>query len=51
MSQLKHLGARLSSRELCRLVADNYVRAAIVNSLTVLGMPQSVRGGQSAPSE
>ena len=50
MYRLKQLGDRLFSREFDRQVAESHVRAAIINTFTYLGMPQSVRTGQIAPA-
>lgn len=50
MFRLKQLGDRLCSREFDRQVAESHVRAAIINTFTYLGMPQSVRAGQIAPA-
>lgn len=50
MYRLEQLGDRLFSREFDRQVAESYVRAAILNPFTSLGMPQSVRVGQNAPA-
>lgn len=50
MYRLKQLGDRLFSREFDRQVAESHVRAAIINTFTYLGMPQSVRAGQIVPA-
>lgn len=50
MFRLKQLGDRLCSRAFDRQVVESHVRAAIINTFTYLGMPQSVRAGQIAPA-
>jgi hypothetical protein len=49
MYRLKQLGTRLYSRSFERQVSEAHVRAAIINTFTYLGMPQSVSVGQIAP--
>ena len=46
MFRLKQLGDRLYSRVFENQVAEGHVRAAIINTFTYLGMPNSVRAGQ-----
>jgi hypothetical protein len=48
--RLKQLGDSLFSRRFERQVNEAHVRAAIINTCTYLGMPQSVRVGQVAPA-
>jgi len=48
MYRLKQLGDSLYSRTFERQVTEAHVRAAIINTFTYLGMPQSVRVGQIA---
>ena len=48
MYRLKQLGDSLYSRTFERQVNEAHVRAAIINTFTYLGMPQSVRVGQIA---
>ena len=48
MFRLKQLGHRLDSRTFARPVTEAHVRAAILNTLTYLGMPRSDRVGQIA---
>ena len=50
MYRLKQLGDSLYSRTFERQVNEAHVRAAIINTFTYLGMPQSVRVGQVAPA-
>ena len=50
MYRLKQLGDSLYSRTFERQVNEAHVRAAIINTFTYLGMPQSVRVGQIAPA-
>ncbi|HQO28375.1 MAG TPA: IS5/IS1182 family transposase, partial [Accumulibacter sp.] len=50
MYRLKQLGDSLFSRRFERQVNEAHVRAAIINTFTYLGMPQSVRVGQVAPA-
>ena len=50
MYRLKQLGDRLFSRAFDRQVAESHVRAAIINQFTYLGMPNTVRAGQIAPT-
>ena len=50
MYRLKQLGDHLFSREFDRQVAESYVRVAIINQFTYLGMPKSVRAGQIVPA-
>ena len=50
MYRLKQLGDRLFSRAFDRQVAESHVRAAILNQFTYLGLPNSVRAGQIAPT-
>ncbi|MBE2261083.1 MAG: IS5/IS1182 family transposase, partial [Rhodobacteraceae bacterium] len=50
MYRLKQLGDSLYSRTLERQVTEAHVRAAIINTLTYLGMPQSVGVGQIVPA-
>ena len=50
MYRLKQLGDSLYSRTFERQVNEAHVRAAILNTFTYLGMPQSVRVGQIAPA-
>ncbi|MBP0446522.1 hypothetical protein J8J14_17240 [Roseomonas sp. SSH11] len=42
MSRLKRLGERLSAREPAYQVAEVQIRCAILNTFTVLGMPDTV---------
>ena len=49
MYRLKQLGDRLFSRAFDRQVAESYVRAAIINQLAYLSMPNAVRAGRIAP--
>jgi len=46
MYRLKQLGDRLFSREFERQVAENHVRAAIINPFAYLGMAKPVRAGE-----
>ena len=48
MFRLKQLGDRLYYRTFERQVTEAHVRAAILNTLTYLGMPRSDRVGQIA---
>ena len=48
MYRLKQLGDSLYSRTFERQVNEAHVQAAIINTFTYLGMPQSVRVGQIA---
>jgi hypothetical protein len=50
MYRFKQLGDTLFSRRFERQVNEAHVRAAIINTFTYLGMPQSVRVGQVAPA-
>ena len=50
MYRFKQLGDSLFSRRFERQVNEAHVRAAIINTFTYLGMPQSVRVGQVAPA-
>ncbi len=50
MYRLKQLGDTLYSRTFERQVTEAHVRAAILNTFTYLGMPESVRVGQIAPT-
>jgi hypothetical protein len=50
MYRLKQLGDTLYSRTFERQVTEAHVRAAILNTFTYLGMPESVRVGQIAPA-
>jgi Transposase DDE domain len=51
MYRLKQLlGDRMYSREFERQVTEGHVRAAILNVMTYLGMPKSVRRGGIAPA-
>lgn len=50
MYRFKQLGDKLFSREFDRQVTEAQVRAAIINTFTYLGMPQSVRAGQITPA-
>jgi Transposase DDE domain len=50
MYRLKQLGDSLYSRTFERQVTEADVRAAIINTFTYLGMPQSVGVGQIAPA-
>lgn len=49
LRNLKQLGDRLYSREFDRQVVESHIRAAIINTFTYLGMPQSIRVVQIAP--
>ena len=50
MYRLKQLGDRLFSRTFDRQVAESHVWAAIINQFTHLGMPNTVRAWQIAPT-
>lgn len=50
MFRLKQMGDRMFWRTFERQMAEAHVRAAILNRLTYLGMPQSVRAGEIAPA-
>jgi hypothetical protein len=50
MYRLKQLGDSLYSRTFERQVNEAHVRAAIINTFTYLGMPQSARVGEIAPT-
>lgn len=50
MYRLKQLGDSLYSRTFERQVTEAHVRAAILNTFTYLGMPQSVWVGPVAPA-
>ena len=50
MYRLKQLGDSLYSRTFERQVTEGHVRAAIINTFTYLGMPESVPVGQIAPA-
>jgi len=50
MVRFKRLGDSLFSRTFERQVTEADVRAAILNTFTYLGMPQSVRVGPVAPA-
>ena len=45
MHRVKLLGQRLSARDFDRQVAENKIRAAILNGFTALGLPRTVATG------
>jgi hypothetical protein len=48
MYRFKQLGDKLRSRRFACQVVEAHIRVAVINGFAYLGMPQSVRVGQSA---